>query len=151
MAVQHRVDVGTRLVDFGMDETLRVDRTVALVDRLAVEIELHDVGLADAARRERGRHQEPVLARGMADADVAEAVDDALAVENAIGSDEIVNGGAEIGWRLRPRAAAKRRQHDQGEASECPAKAADGTAHDRLRFQSKGGRALRYRRSPEHT
>jgi len=34
----------------------------------------------------------------MTDADVAEAVDHALAVEDAIGSDEVVDRGAEIGW-----------------------------------------------------
>ena len=32
-----------------------------------------------------------VLALGMADADVAEAVDDALAVEDAIGGDQVVD------------------------------------------------------------
>src|SRR5262249_44815612 len=120
MAVQHGVDVRTRLVDLRVDETLRVDRSVAAVDRLRLEVELHDVRLADTARRERGRHQEAVLALGMADADMAEAVDHTLAVENAIGGDEIVDRRTEIGWRLRPHAGAERRQHDK--AAECSAK-----------------------------
>src|SRR5262244_2013409 len=102
MAVQHCVHVRTRLVDLGMDEALRIDRAVALVERLCIKIELHDVSLADAARGERRRHQKTVLALGMTDADVAEAVDHALAVENAIGSDQVVDRGSKIRRRLRP-------------------------------------------------
>src|SRR5262249_24361468 len=122
-------------------------------ERRGVEVELHDVGLAHAARRQRRRHQEAILAFGMADADVAEAVDHTLAVENAIGGDEIVDDGAKgakgdkIGWGLRPHVGAERWQHDQGEATECPAKAADGSAHHRLHLQSKRRGPLRYRPS----
>src|SRR5262245_54956388 len=149
MAVKDCVDVGARLVDLGMDETLGVDRAAALVDRLALEVELHDVGLADTARRERGRHQETVLALGMAGADVAEPVDHALAVENAIGGYKVVDRGAEIRRRLRRHAAAKRRQRDQGEGSEGLPKAADGSAHRHSPSDRKA--ADRYDGHPEHT
>jgi hypothetical protein len=78
----------------------------------------------------------------MADADMAETIDHALAVENAIGGDEIVDRRAEIGRRLRPHAGGERRQHDHGEASECPAKAADCSAHRCLHLGSCRGGTL---------
>src|SRR5689334_14351754 len=142
MTVQHGVDVGPRLVDLGMDEALRIDRAIALVERLAVEIELHNVGPADTARRERRRHQKTVLALGMADADVAEAVDHALAVEDAIGSDQVVDYSAQIRWRLRPRGwkrpGAKRRERGQRWPSERHAGAANSSTHHHLRIESAG-------------
>ena len=59
------------------------------VDRLAIAIELHDVGRGDEAGRHAARQEEMVRALVVAHADMAEAVDDALVVKDAVGGDEI--------------------------------------------------------------
>src|SRR5262245_10547851 len=101
MAVQDRVHVGPRLIDFGMDEALGIDRAVAMIDRPRVEIEFHDVVLGHASRRQRGRHQIALRIAGMARADVPEPVDHALAIEDAVGGDEIDDHGVEACFGTR--------------------------------------------------
>ena len=58
MGVHHRHHIGTRLEDAAMNETLEIERTLFLSDRLAVECELHDVGAGNEFRRERAREKE---------------------------------------------------------------------------------------------
>src|SRR5262245_18571866 len=99
MAVQDRVHVWPCLVDLGMNEALRIDRAAALIDRLAVEIERHDVVLGDEAGRDRRRHQEAISADRVPDADMAESVDDALPVEDAVCGNEVLEERIEIGLR----------------------------------------------------
>ena len=40
MAVDHRLDIGARLVDLAVDEALEIGRAAAAIDGIAVEIEL---------------------------------------------------------------------------------------------------------------
>ena len=101
------VDVRAGLVGLGMDEAFGVDRTIAPLDRLAVEVELHDVLGRHTAGRLGGRHEETIRSRGMPHADMAEAVDHALPVEDAVGGHEIVDQRLEIA-RLRRRARVRR-------------------------------------------
>ena len=57
MAVHHGVDVGPRLVGAAVDEALQEHAAVALIDRVGVKVELHDVLDRDQRRRPRARHQ----------------------------------------------------------------------------------------------
>ena len=61
--------------------------------RVAVEIELDDVGGGDERGRHAARDQEVRRVLRMPHADMAEAVDDGLLVEDVIGIDEIVEDG----------------------------------------------------------
>jgi hypothetical protein len=51
--VHHGGHVGPRLVDLAVDEALEEDAAAALIDRVRVEIELHDVFRGDERGRER--------------------------------------------------------------------------------------------------
>jgi len=95
MAVHHRVDVGARLVDLGMDEALGIDRALVRPDELAVEAELLDVGRDDKAWRARPRHEETLRIVGMAGADMPVAVDHVLHVEDAVADHQILDHGLE--------------------------------------------------------
>ena len=70
---------------------------------VAVEIELDDVVGGDERGRHAARDQEALGILRMAHGDMAEAVDDALLVENVIGIDEIVDDGGidlwSVSWR----------------------------------------------------
>jgi hypothetical protein len=61
------------------------------IDRLAVAIELHDVGHLDEAGHHAVRQEEMVGVLVVARADMAEAVDNAQVVEDAVGGGEILD------------------------------------------------------------
>ena len=88
MAMYHRLHLGTRTIDFAVDETLQIDTAAVGIERRAVEIESEDVFPAD----QRGRHvacEQKVIGRlVVTHAHMPETVDDALVVENSIGNGE---------------------------------------------------------------
>ena len=90
MTVHDGVDIGTRPVDFAVDEALQVDASSGRVERFAVEIEGDEVfTVHEAGCHVAGEQKVPgrtVVAR----AHVPEAVDHALVVENAVGEHEPV-------------------------------------------------------------
>ena len=83
MAVHDRHHLGPRAVDLAVDVAL--DEALALVagERLAVGVELHQVGGGDQRRRARARHDEVVRALVAARADVAVGVEHAVLREDA--------------------------------------------------------------------
>ena len=93
MAVHDGVDVGPRLVDFAVDEALDVHEPPGLIDRIGIEVVLHDVGGGDDRRRLRARQEIAVRRMGMADRHMAVAVEHALVGEDAVRRDEVLDRG----------------------------------------------------------
>ncbi len=91
MAVHHRLHVGPRAQNLAVDEALEEHGTALRVERRAVEIEFHDVARLDQARGHAAREPEAARIVGVAQADMTEPVEHALAEEDAIGRDEIGN------------------------------------------------------------
>ena len=82
--MQNRLDVGPRLLDRGMDETLVRKWSSLAFDWRAVERKGEDVGGNDGARALRARKQEPRCVGRIAKADVPEGVDNAEIGQNPI-------------------------------------------------------------------
>src|SRR5205823_1676661 len=82
--------ISTHLVDRAVNEPLRVRLSAGWIDWRPVEREFHQVVGLDALRRAGAGQNIPIGAIRMADADMAEGVDDALAREDAVGRDELV-------------------------------------------------------------
>ena len=76
-----------------MDEALDEQRTAAPVDRIGLEIELHDVLGGHQAGRDRARHQIAARIGRMADADVAIGVEHAAVVEDAVRQHQLFDHG----------------------------------------------------------
>src|SRR6266849_464374 len=91
MAVDDRLYLGPRLEDFTMDEAFEIGGAPLGIDRLAVAIELHDVACLNQAGRHAARQEEMLGALVVAHADMAEAIDNALVVKDAVGGDEILD------------------------------------------------------------
>ena len=107
-----------------MDEALEEHRAAAGIDRVAVEIELHDVVGGDERRRQRARHQEVVGIGRMPCADMAEAVDHAeLRKDAAADGDILEQGGRNVGKGLRAERCGRETKR-QGNKSEQGAHAA---------------------------
>src|SRR5262249_15790342 len=86
VAVDDGVDVRPHLVDLAVDEPLFVGTTPLRIDRLAVEIVLHDVVGRDRRWRDRARHQITVWIAGIADADMTEAIENLFVREDTVGA-----------------------------------------------------------------
>jgi len=84
-----------------MDVAFEIEGTPLRVDGIAVAVEFHDVIGGDEAGRHAARQQEVLRVLVVAHADMAEAVDHALVIEDSIGRDEIVDQGGIGGRRLR--------------------------------------------------
>src|SRR5712691_6912601 len=70
------------------------------IDRLALAVELHNVGRLDEARRHAARQEEMLGLLVVAHADMAKPIDNALVVEDAVGRDEILDQ-RRVGWLCR--------------------------------------------------
>jgi len=90
MGVNHRHYVRPRLVDFAVDEAFEKHGSAAGIDRIAVEVELHDVVGRDQRRRERPRHQKMIGVGGMPRADMTKAVEHAELGEDAAADHDIL-------------------------------------------------------------
>ncbi len=90
MIVNDGHHVGPRLVDLAVDESLPVAGS-RVADGLAVEIVFDDVGRRHQARREGARKKIMIGIRGIAQADVAVAVQDAFRRQDVIGGHQVVN------------------------------------------------------------
>jgi len=102
VTVDDGVDVRPHLVDLAVDETLLVGAAPLGIDRLAVEVVLHDVVRRDRRRRDRARHQIAIGIARIADADMAEAIENFFVREDTVGEDQIFDGGGiDAGKRAR--------------------------------------------------
>jgi hypothetical protein len=90
MAVHDGHDIGTRAVDFRMDEALEEQCLAGFVDVIAIEIEFDNVGRCRQRRRERARHEEMLGICRMPHGDMAERVDDGLIGTNTACGGEVV-------------------------------------------------------------
>ena len=99
VTVHDGVDVGARTVDLAVDETLEVDAASAGIVRVAVQVERQDVVRGHESRRHVAREQEMRWRCVVPHADVSEAVDDTLVVQNAVGDGEPFDALAVRGWR----------------------------------------------------
>ena len=79
------------LVDLAVDEAFDVKRAATRVERVAVEVELHDVVGRDQSRSHAARQEEARRVGLLPRADMPETVDHALLGENAVGGDEILD------------------------------------------------------------
>src|SRR5690242_8034144 len=97
MAVHDRLHFRAHRVDLAMDEALEI--RIAHIALLYVRGEVVglDVSARDELRRERTRQEVAVGAVRMANADVAEAIEDPEPGKDAVGGDEIVEQGVESG------------------------------------------------------
>ena len=93
VAVHDGDHIGARAVNLAVDKAFEIGARRVGLRRVAVEIELDDIGGRDKRRRHAARDQEVVRILRMPRADMAEAIDDALLVEDVIGIDEIVEDG----------------------------------------------------------
>src|SRR5450631_2693300 len=76
-------------VDLAVDESLQIRAPAFCVDRVSLEIEFHDVGGGDRRRRDASREQEAVRVSIVPDADMAEAVDHAFAVQDMVRAHQV--------------------------------------------------------------
>src|SRR5688572_26331302 len=90
MRVNDRTHVRPRLVDGGMDEALLIALPL-VAHRTSFQVVLDEIARSDERRREVARQQKVVRILIVADADMAETVQDTLIGENAIANDEIVD------------------------------------------------------------
>ena len=91
VAVHDRLHVWAHAIDLRVDETLEVDAPSRRIDRRAVEVEGDDILAPDQTRRHVARKQEMIGRLIVTNADMAETVDDALSIQNAIRQDELVD------------------------------------------------------------
>src|SRR6266513_5710537 len=89
MAVHDGMNIGPRLVDLAVDESLEETRPAVGVAGIAVQVVLDDVIGRYQGGGDRARHQVTLGRLGMAHRDVAEGVDDALGDEDAARRGEV--------------------------------------------------------------
>jgi hypothetical protein len=96
-----------------VNETFEEHRAAARIDRVAVEIERHDVVGGDQRRRERARHQKMIGVVRIARADMAETVEHAELGEDAAADHDILgHGGIARRRRSGRRLAVRLRQNE---------------------------------------
>ncbi len=103
-----RLHVGARSIDFAMDEALQIHAPSGRIERRTVQVEGDDVLGPDQPWRHVAREQEVPGRIVVTHAHVPESVDDPLAVQDAVGDDELVDE-TRIGSR----------RHDQLESDRC--------------------------------
>jgi hypothetical protein len=74
-----------------MDKAFEIGRAAPRVDRLAREVEFHQIGRRDKPGRHAARQQKALGVLVVTPADMTKAVNDTLVVEDAVGGDEIVD------------------------------------------------------------
>ena len=99
VTVDNRLHVGTRTIDFAVDESLQIHATTVRIQRCAVEVERQDIVVSDQGRRHVARKQEMPGRLVVARADVSEPVDDRLVVEDSVGDDDLGDEGRIRGGR----------------------------------------------------
>ena len=91
MAVHDGVHVGPRAKRLAVDEALEEHAAAALIDRIGVEVELHDVLGRHQRRRPRARQQIALRICRMPDADMAPGVEHAVLRQDAACGDQVVD------------------------------------------------------------
>src|SRR5262245_25300855 len=87
VGMDDRMDIGPRFVDRGVNESLEIERTLFVTNRLSVEAQFDDVVALDQLGCERAGEEKMLWIVGIANADMAVSVHHLLAREDAIGDD----------------------------------------------------------------
>src|ERR1700732_3052649 len=90
MAVEGGLNVRASTIERSVNEAFEVNAAAGSINGRAVSVVLENIFCGHQARRHAARHQEMLRVFLVAHTNVAEAVDDALIVEDAIGVDEIL-------------------------------------------------------------
>ena len=91
VVVHDRPDVRPRLVDLAVDEPFEVGGAGARIDRVRVEIVLHDVGHGDELGGERARHEVAARVAIVPRADVPVAVEHVLVRQDAVRGHQVLD------------------------------------------------------------
>lgn len=102
MAVNHRHDIGAGAVNFAMDEALQIDFAAARGQWVSVKIEFKNIIRGDKGGRQVSGQEKAINRLVVADADMAEGVDDTVIEENMVGQNQILDKRG-IGGRRRNR------------------------------------------------
>src|SRR6185437_5110235 len=103
MMMDHRMDVGPRLVDFAVNHFFAVQPEFGRAHRLGIERELDQVGDFGQLRRAMARDEIALRIVRMADADMAERVQHFFIAENAGCDDQFVQGVSKhVGHSVSP-------------------------------------------------
>jgi hypothetical protein len=87
--VYHGTNVRPVLIDRAMDGAFTIHGTSTLIDRIAIEIELHDVVQDDKFGAAGPRHKKSVRTLWMAHADMSETVNHPFSRQDAIGNHQV--------------------------------------------------------------
>src|SRR5262245_11030963 len=106
MAVDYCFHIRSKLVDFTMDESLNHAAAILLIDRIGIEVVLHDVARGHRDRCERAGHQVTAWIARMTNAHMSLGIEHTLLGENAVGGNKVlyesrVHRAAGSRWRLR--------------------------------------------------
>src|SRR5271170_440249 len=104
VAVHDRLNLRVDPIDLAVDETFEIGGAAPRIDRVAVEIEFHDITSGDQRWRHASRQQEAARVLVVPGTDMAKAVEYTLTCEDAIGGDEVLD-------QLRTRRTQRRRRH----------------------------------------
>ena len=96
MVVDYGTNFGSGLVYGTMNRPLAIHRPSALVDWVAVEVELHQIVERDQFRAARSRKEKAVRALWMPYADVAKGIDHLFVRENSVGSHEVAESVLQV-------------------------------------------------------
>ncbi len=102
MMVADRHHVGPHLIDAAVDDPFRIKLHVRRLDRLGVERELQNVLGLDQSRRAGTREQVTAGILRMADADMAEGVENAFVRQHAVGERDLMADSARSSAREIP-------------------------------------------------
>ena len=80
-----------------MDCPFAIHDATALIDWIAIEIELHDVIKSNEFRAARPRHEEPVGSLRMSEADVPQSVRNAFMRQNSVGNHKVFKMSVQLG------------------------------------------------------
>ena len=87
--VAHGVHVRPRLKDLAVDHALRIRPFLRRYDRIGVEIVFEDVVRLDQSRRARARKELSIRIVRVAQADMAEGIEDAFVRHDAVSGGEV--------------------------------------------------------------
>ena len=91
MSVNDGIHIGPHPIDFGVDESFRVQRTALRIDRDSVQVELQQIRRGNQLRSQRARHDKTIRVSVVPRADVSVSIDDALLRQDPVCCDEVFN------------------------------------------------------------